>query len=302
MLPGTVIGGALSGTLVLQGNGDEPLESASGHFELVNAQYSIPADLGLVGPPVPVSRFAGDYRWADNRAVLTGLVLNSDAGSGTGTLTVAETGGEIKADFTSRDIGRIVDFWPMLAGRLRGGAGTGRLEMRFDPAAFRGTLAVENSGGTLVLPSVPAEYAEHPISKASLVLGFEPNKLSFRNVKLRGPRGNADGEGVWTAAGPVYGSGKTWFTKSYTSQLIKPSGFGWLAKLVGVRQIQSDFSLSGSADRVTLNAGITRSFLWKFAKGQVPKEFQQVARGKSPLWVAPLEVAQVPPAASPARP
>jgi hypothetical protein len=205
----------------------------------------------------------------------------------------------VRAELVTADLGRVADFWPILTGKLRGGEGTGTLDARFDATGVRGTLALDERGGLLVLPSVPAEYAEHPIQTASLVLGFEPEKLTLTDVKLRGPKGNVDGEGVWSPTGPVYGSGKAWFSRSYTSRLIKPSGWGWLAKLVGVREIKSDFTLTGTADEVTLKADITRGMLWKFAKGAVPKEFQAIAAGKTPLWVRPEEVAAAPPAPAP---
>jgi hypothetical protein len=294
LVPGTVLGGGLAGTVVLEGRlpgpgarPEELVQAASGHFDLTGARYVLPVELQLDQTPAAVSRFAGEYRWENNRAVLTGMVLHGDLLEARGKLSATESDGEVQAEFTTRDLGAVAGYWPMLAGRLRGGNGAGKVSARFDPTSARGVLELRDTGGTLLLPSVPAEYAEHPVQQASMVLDFEPGKLAFKNVTLRGPKGNADGEGTWTAAGPVFGKGKAWFSKGYTAKMLKPTGWGWLAKLAGIREVKTDFALGGTADRVMLNAGITRGTMWKFAKGQVPREFQDVAAGKSPLWAAP---------------
>jgi hypothetical protein len=157
---------------------------------------------------------------------------------------------------------------------------------------LRGSLALSDTGGKLVMPGMTSEYAEHPVERAAGTLRFEPGRLAFDGVQVRGPKGNLDGSGVWTAEGPVSGSGKAWFSKSYTTKLV-PAGFGWLAGLFGLKEIRSDWSVSGTSDRVTLNTGITKSVLWKLAKGRVPKDFQTIASGKTPLWVAPAQPEQV---------
>jgi hypothetical protein len=187
----------------------------------------------------------------------------------------------------------VVDYWPALKGWLEGGTGSGRLETTFKGAAVQGTLTLNDEGGTLSLPGVTGDFATHPVESASMVLGFEPGKLTFSDVKVRGPKGNADGEGSWVPNGAVYGTGKAWFSKGYTKKLM-PKGIGWLAGLFGLKEIKSDFTIEGDAEKVHLNAGITRSFLWKFPKGKVPKEFQEIAKGKAPLWVKPLDVADAP--------
>jgi hypothetical protein len=292
MVPGTVEGGALSGAAVVSGRfGADPLPTARGKFELAGARYTLPDELQLLGGPIAVARLAGDYTWHAGRTTLSRLSLDSDVVDGSGELTIEEGAGRVTADLQAADAGRVAGFWPVLVGRLRGGAVSGKLDAHFDAGGTRGTLKLAGAGGTLVLPEVAAEYGQHPVDTLTLTLGFSPEKLTFDDVRLRGPRGNLDGSGVWTGSGPVYGEGKAWFTKEYTSKLVRPTGWGWLAKLVGIRQVKSDFKLGGTADRVTLNAGITRSMLWRFAKGQVPKEFREIAAGKTPLWVAPVEVA-----------
>lgn len=287
LVPGAVNGGHLSGTILLRGSNKTPVSQVSGKFVVRDAVYTLPKTLGLLGEPARVKRLAGEYRWADGRTVLSNLSLDSDLGQGTGTMTVADGRGTIAAELKTGNGGRVADFWPALVGRLQGATGEGTLNAKFDPAGIRGTIALRAAGGRLVLPNTPAEYAEQPIETASLLLGFEPGKLTFTNVKLRGPKANVDGNGSWVDGGAVTGKGKAWFAKSYTSQLIKPSGMGWLAKLVGIREIKSDFTVSGTSDRVMLKAGITGSMLWKLAKGRVPKEFQQILAGKNPLWTAP---------------
>ena len=291
LVPGTVEGGKLSGTLVLEGGAGKPVRTASGRFELKDAIYTAPATLELIGARAAVARLAGDYRWESGRTVVSGLVLASDVANGAGTLTTADGRGRLQADLSTTDAGRVSDFWPTLAGKLHGAKASGKLDAQFGPDGITGEIALSATGGKLVLPSVPGEYAEHPIDTASLVLGFQPQKLTFTGVTLRGPKGNADGAGAWTSHGPVWAKGKAWFSKSYTSKMIRPSGWGWLAKLAGIRQVKSDFTLGGTSDRVTLNADITKGLLWKFAKGTVPKEFQAIAAGKAPLWISPVEPA-----------
>lgn len=293
LLPGKMMGGALSGTLTLAGNDKDPVTLAEGRFDLKNSSYVGPKELGVSDAAMPLNRFTGDYRWDNGKTTLRNLTIESPLFTATGALTATETAGEATADLKTGDVGKVADFWPVLVGRMEGGTGTGHLQAQFTDKTFRGTLAMAGKGGEVVLPGVDGPFARHPVETASLTLGFEPSKLTFQGVKLRGPKGNADGEGSWTPDGPVFGQGKAWFSKSFTSKLM-PKGLGWLAKLAGVKEIKSDFTLTGSADQVTLNAAITRSFLWKFAKGSVPKDFQEVAKGKAPLWVKPLDVAEAP--------
>jgi hypothetical protein len=234
---------------------------------------------------------------------LEDIALESSLGTATGTLEAANGAGRLLASIVATDAGLVADRWPALNGRVRGGHGAGELELLFNSATgARGTLAIAAQSGMLLLPGETLEYGEQPVATGTGILGFEPGKLTFTDVKLRGPKANLDGSGVWTDNGAVYGSGKAWFSKSYTAKLIKPSGWGWLAKLVGIREIKSDFTVSGTSDQVNLKAGITSSVLWKMAKGKVPKEFQHIATGKSPLWVKPLVVAQSPAAAPPTAP
>jgi len=300
LVPGTMAGGKLSGTLVLEGKTSEALPTlATGRFEYRDGHYSAPAALGLLGQPIGITRLAADYRWKLGRTRLENIALESGLGTATGSLDASEGTGRLLSSIVASDVGLVADRWPVLNGRVRGGSGTGELELRFDPTGVRGTLNVSAKSGTLLLPGETLEYGEQPMVTGTGMLGFEPGKLTFTDVKLRGPKANLDGSGVWTDNGAVYGSGKAWFSRSYTSKLIKPSGWGWLAKLVGIREFKSDFAVSGTSDQVNLKAGITGSVLWKLAKGKVPKEFQQIAAGKSPLWVRPLTVVQTPTAASP---
>lgn len=296
LLPGQVQGGTLSGTLTLAGDHQEPVRSADGRFELLNAKYVAPEALQLASTATAVSRFSGEYRWDKRRTQLDKLRVESPLLSADGSLSYVDNQGQLKADLKTANLGQVAGYWPALAGLMAGGSSTGHLEARFEGESVRGTLALENRGGVLHLPGMTGEFAEHPVDTAGVVLGFEPGKLTFRDVKVRGAKGNADGEGTWSPNGAVFGTGKAWFSKSYTSKLM-PKGVGWLAKLFGLKEIKSDFKIEGDAEQVHLNAGITRSFLWKFAKGSVPKEFQEIARGKAPLWVKPLETVEQPPTA-----
>jgi hypothetical protein len=291
MAPGTSTGGHLSGWLDIAGDPHAPVRKAKGHLLLDGFRYSAPAQLGLLGGPISVSRLETDYRWEQGRTDLQGLHVSSELGTAQGHLTAADGSGHLQAELHTSDGGRAADRWPVLWGKLHGGDVTGALDTGFGPNGVRGTLGLKARGGTVLLPMLPEAYASHPIDSASVHLSLEPGKLTFHHAQLRGPKGNLDADGVWTMDGPVYGSGKAWFSKEYTRTLIKPSGWGWLARLAGVRQIRSDFALSGTSDRVNLDAAITRTMLWKFAKGRVPKEFQEIAKGKAPLWVKPIEVA-----------
>jgi hypothetical protein len=296
LVPGRLQGGVLAGTLRLEGNSSGQLQTADGRFEFNDGAYTAPETMGLLGGSFAVPRLAADYHWERHgekgRSRVTNIVLDTALGSGTGTLVAADGSGTLTADFFSGDTGRVADRWPVLNAHLRGGTGVGKLQMRFDSAGVRGNLAVDARGGTLLLPGEAPEYAQQPVATLSGLLDFEPGKLTFSRVQVRGPKANLDGSGVWTEGGAVSGTGKAWFSKNYTAKLLKPSGFGWLAKLFGLKEIKSDFTLSGTSDEVKLNAGITRGLLWKFAKGQVPKNLQKIAAGQSPLWVKPLVVAE----------
>jgi hypothetical protein len=296
-VPGRMAGGALAGTLLLEGSG-ATVRSSSGRFEFTNGAYTAPSTLELVDRSLRVDRLAADYRWQQGgeagKTTLSNIRLATNLGEGAGTLTAENGAGRVIADLTSKDAGRIADRWPALHGRLLGGAGSGKLDLAYNTTGVRGTLAFAGQGGTVHLPGEVAEYADHPVERLTGTLGFEPGKLTFTDMKLRGQKGNVDGSGTWQDGGAVTGTGKAWFSKEYTSRLIKPSGFGWLAKLFGLREIKSDFTLSGTSSAVSLNASITRSLVWKLAKGKVPAEFQKIATGKSPLWVKPEVVAEAP--------
>lgn len=290
LLPGKVEGGKLAGTLEVSGS-STALARVQGRFELTDARYTLPTKLALLGGATPVSRLAGDYRWEPGHVGLDHLLLECALGHGAGALRYADGQGTLTADLASSDLGRIGDFWPALVGKMHGGTATGRLDSRFTAEGMTGTLALRNQGGTLGFPGFASELAQNPVDSASANLAFAPGKLTFRDVQVRGPRGNANGEGEWNAEGPVWGKGTAWYSKEYTARLIKPTGFRWLARLAGVKQIKTDFTLSGTAERVNLNAAITKGMLWRLAKGHVPKEVQLIATGKSPLWERPLEVA-----------
>jgi hypothetical protein len=304
-VPGQMSGGALAGSLVIDGTGSI-VESANGRFQFTNGHYLAPVTLNLVDRALLITGLAADYRWQSGgeggKTTLSNVQLQTSLGTGTGTLVAQNGSGRVTAELASTNAGGIADRWPAITGRLIGGAGTGKLDLRFDLAGVRGTLAFTGKGGTVHLPGETAEYADHPVDRLSGTLGFEPGKLTFTDMQLRGPKANLDGSGTWQDGGAVAGTGKAWFSKAYTSRLIKPSGFGWLAKLFGLREIKSNFQLSGTSDAVKLNASITRGLVWKVAKGQVPKEFQQIATGKSPLWVKPAVVAEAPTAAPTAAP
>ena len=296
LVPGHLQGGALAGTVKLEGNSSGQIQTASGHFHFQDGAYQAPASMGLLGGSFSVPRLAADYQWERHgekgRARLNHIVLETALGTGTATLTAADGAGTLTADLLSSDTGQVADRWPVLNAHLRGGAGVGKLQVRFDSIGVRGTLAVNARGGTLMLPGEVSEYAQQPVTTLAGILGFEPGKLTFSDVQVRGPKANLDGSGIWNEGGEVSGTGKAWFSKSYTSKLLKPSGFGWLAKLFGLKEIKSDFILSGTSEQVNLKAGITRGLLWKFAKSQVPKNLQRIAAGQSPLWVKPLVLAE----------
>jgi len=302
MVPGQLQGGALAGTLVLEGNSAGQLQTADGRFEFKQGAYTAPESMGLLGGSFAVSRLTSDYHWERHgekgRARLGHIELETALGSGSGTLVAVDGTGTLTADLTSGDTGRVADRWPVLNAHLRGGAGTGKLQMQFDASRTRGTLAVNAHGGTLLLPGEMPEYAQQPVATLSGVVAFEPGRLTFTDIQVRGPKANLDGSGEWNDGGAVSGTGKAWFSRSYTSRLVKPTGFGWLAKLFGLKEIKSDFTLSGTSEQVNLKAGITRGLLWKFAKSQVPKSLQKIAAGQSPLWVKPLVVAEAPVAAA----
>jgi len=297
LVPGTIENGRLSGTLTVRGRlpqrSDEevPSPAANGVFRLADARYLLPAALEMSAQPMAVASLTGRYDHDGQRTVVSDLVLEGDILKARGGVTARSGVAQITADLETPDLGKVVAFWPQLAAWYRGGSAAGALEAVINADGGRGNLKLEARGGTLLLPSAPAEFAGHPVETAALALAFSPETLTFSDVSIRGPKGNVDGEGEWSDSGPVYARGKAWFSKGYTSKLMKPSGWGWLAKLVGVRELKSDFALTGSADRLMLDAGITRSVLWKFARGSVPREFQEIAAGKSPLWIAPVEVA-----------
>jgi hypothetical protein len=210
LVPGNMAGGELSGSVNLEGKydsekGDDAVTLAYGRFDLKGATYTLPADLQLRKTPIALPRFAGNYRWEGDRTLLDNILIDGgDLLQATGTLTVLDDGkGQVKADVTSRNMGAVADFWPALEGWLRGGAGTGKLETTFDSKGASGTIMVKSEGGTLLLREAEGDFAEQPITTASVLLGFSPSKLTFTDVQVRGPKSNLDGNGEWGIDGPV---------------------------------------------------------------------------------------------------
>jgi hypothetical protein len=296
IIPGTVRSGQVSGTVSLVGDRDEAVRSAKGSFRMADGVYVVPEELELLGGPIRVSETTGSFHWTPQQALLSNVRLSSDVVDASQTV-ISIRDGVVVVDGQVRttDLGRAADYWPALLGLLRGGEGGGALHARFDPNGLRGTLDLTGKGGVLILPGVPDEHVEfrdNPLSTAKVHVAFEPERITLTGVHLRGPKGNADGELVWSHnGGQVYGSGKAWFSREYTKKLLQPTGWRWLASLVGIREVKSGFTVAGTSDEVMLNASITQSLMWRFAKGRVPREFQDIASGKSPLWVKPVEAA-----------
>ena len=301
LLPGTVKNGQLSGTLNLNGSVKAGLQNVGGHFNLADAKYTLPAGSGAEQRPVQVAQLAADYRWNGGRTTLQNLALRSDLMNGSGSLNLGVEGTHLAANLTAASLGEVANLWPTLRGMLKGGSGEVKVDSTWTADGARGSLQLAQNGGTLVLPNMPAEFAEQPVDHATVALLFQPGQLSVKDVQVRGPKGNLDGSGVLSADGTLSGTGTAWFTKKYTSGLL-PKGFaGFMARLMGVKELKSDFTLTGNTDKVTLNAGITKSWLWKYAKARVPKEFQPVAAGKSPLWEKSAAVAENAPAPIPEK-
>lgn len=292
-IPGKLSGAAYGATLALTGLTGRPGIEMIGALTVTGGTYQVPRELGLNPVVLTLKSATADYRVVGEELRLAGVKLDSDLLQARGEVNVAGESGAIEAHLTTPDLGAVSGIWPQLKGRFTGGVAEGDLAGKFRDGGFTGELKLTSRDGKVIVPDAPEEYSVHPIRTASARLQFEPGRLVVSDARMRGPKGNLDGDLVWVEGGAVTGGGKAWFDRSYSSKLIKPSGWGWLAKLVGIREIKSDFKLSGTSQEVRLNAAITRSLMWKLAKGRVPKEFQQIAAGKTPLWVAPTEVTVV---------
>jgi len=286
LVPGEMRAGALRGTLTLTGGPDGAARGAAGSFELTEAVYVPPPALGAGAEPLELSRLAGRYEWTPETTVVTDLALAGPLLSGTGAVRIRAGLGEADADLRARDLGALAGRWAVLAGRLRGGTGEAKVAARFQEGEARGSVAITGKGGVLVLPGAEGDFAEHPVESVALTLGFEPERLTFQGGRLRGPQINGDVEGVWAATGPIRFTGRAWLTSAFTRRLLPRGLLGTLARLVGIRAVSSDFTLTGTAQRVMLSASIARTFLWRLAKGSVPAEFRAMAEGKEPVFVA----------------
>jgi hypothetical protein len=117
------------------------------------------------------------------------------------------------------------------------------------------------------------------------VVGFEPGRTTFTGLSLRGPRGNLDADGAVTFAGDLTARGRAWLTDAATHALLKPTGFAWLVSLIGVRHLASDFTLRGDIHGARLQAAIVHTPLWHLAGPFIPRDLNNLAHGRTPLWV-----------------
>lgn len=294
MIPGLAeVGPGSSATLVMSGSGKERRPSFGGRMSLAKARYIAPAEFGLRDVPLFVTAASADYQFTPAGLAVRDIRVDTPVLQASGHADYNGRLVQVVLNMKTSDVGALSKYLPLVQMEIAGGEGTGVLTGSAGKAGFTGTLKVAGQGGEIRMENVPAEYAVHPIETASALIKINPGTVSITDAKLRGPVGNLDGQMVWRNEGPVSGGGKAWFSKEYSKKLIKPTGWGWLASLVGVRQIKSDFTIGGTSSEVMLDAAITRSLMWKVAKSRVPPQFQKIAAGKTPLWVAPVGPATV---------
>jgi hypothetical protein len=149
----------------------------------------------------------------------------------------------------------------------------------------RDPLVVQGSGAVAVVPHASPEMATHPVTDARVVLGFAPDRTEVRSLAVHGPRGNLELSGVWRDVGPVQAHGRAWLTREATRALLRPTGMGWLARLVGPRSLGSEFTVRGTAQGLYLDAASAHGPLWHLANHGIAREMRALLRGEVPLML-----------------
>jgi hypothetical protein len=110
---------------------------------------------------------------------------------------------------------------------------------------------------------------------------FGPDRVLIRGLSLRGPNVNADISGAWPDGKTVHLAGRIWLTPRYVSQLL--GGWRFLARVAGLRSIDTQFRLFGTLDRVMLSTDFTRSMFWRLGHGRIPRDVQDVLTTRRPV-------------------
>lgn len=281
IVPGTVEGGRVAGTLNVQGEGNK-VRHAYGHFDATMGWYRLPVELGLSTQRISVSYFGGDYHWTPERATVRNAVLRSELVNAEGTIAVVRKGARIRAELNSAQLGKVLDLWPACAGWLHGGQARAMLDINFGVSGTGGTLLLRSAGGALSLPSREMAFATVPVDRARLTLQFAPGVRTVTGLAVHGPTMDLEGDFSWKDDGKVFGQGRVTLSRAFTDRLI-PKGWHWLARLFGVRRLGSPFAIEGTTDRMVVHAGITRRWFWKFARAVVPRTVREMVSGRVPL-------------------
>jgi hypothetical protein len=281
LLPGSILGGSGDGTLVLDGDASEPVRVARGRFTVRDARYVFPSELRLAGRAIRVERLDANYHWADGRAAITDMTLHSDLGDGVGSVNVVNGVPSLHANLTANNVAPVLDLFPALARMTERGRATATFDARFEATGMRGTLVAQIADGLVRIPQAPPDIAAQPIANGTIRMRFTPTSFAIDSLALRGPKANVDFHTNWDFAGAVSGGGRVWLTNAYSHDLMR--GYNWLARLLGMRTLHSDFTIDGRPDRVMIRAGITHTLLWRLGRGRVPRNVQAVLSGHAPV-------------------
>ena len=289
-VPGWFTGGTFTGDAAITGTPREPAATASGSFSVDNAGF-LPPERFLGGPihPISVDWARGVFTRAARVTRLRKLDLKTSVGTATGAVTSNDSGiARIRARGEISKLQALIDLWPGLTDRVKGGSGEMTLDLRGPlrrPAELAGTVNLMGRGGVLAMEDVSTPYGEEPFDELGMRLQLGGGEVRMDDVKMRGPKANLDGSAVVSADGRVTGKGKAWFTDKFTRTLIKPPFLASVARVFGFRQLKSDFKVDGSLRDARLHMGITKSVLWKLAiRKKVPEPLRKIATGDAPLW------------------
>ena len=281
ILPGTVLNGVASGTVRLDGDASMPVRTADGRFAVRDARYVLPPEVHLSTRPLRVSESHGAFRFDRGRVAVTGLELHSELGDADGTVTVVDTVPTIRANITTRNVPGVLDLFPPLVHLAERGAARGMLELRVDRRGVYGSVVARVSDATIRIPGAPNDIALQPVASGDLRMQFDPASFTIQSLTVRGPKVNMDFHTAWAFEGAVRGGGRVWLTQAYSQSMMR--GFNWLATILGQHTLHSDFTLSGTSDRVRLQAGIARTLLWRLGSGRIPRAVRDVVAGRAPI-------------------
>jgi hypothetical protein len=285
-VPGRLQPGSMRISAEIQGTKDSLLNRVRGRILLRDARWTLPVDAGLCTSLLSIHRASADYSWRPGELRLGKIEVQTPGFGATGDVSWRPGATRIDARLTTRNAGKLFDFFPELSGLVLGGHGSAVVQVRITAERISGLVLGRVEDGLLSVATVSgAMRNRHPIEKADFRYSFGPRRQSIRGLKIRGRELNVDLDATWSEHGPVNGRGRLWLTRRYTEQVSH--GAGWALALLGYPRIETVFTLSGTRHDVRMDAEIAHGWRWRLLRIAVPDRLEKIGRSGMPVFTAP---------------